>query len=326
MKPEKSPELRVITDSDYPSHVCGVSPYDLLRNYVLSEEDLEKNGYPIMGDGDFAFISKKAYYYRPLSRKRKGGRFICTKCKKTFEIDERGMPVVTPTTKCVYHTGKLQSERSKNEKLWSCCSKGKRESGCETSVYHMPDRIDDDALEDFITTRGVKTTARTTEEPNFYALDCEMVQTTVGSEIVRVTVINHAGEKVYESTVKPDNTILDYKSKFSGITEESLRHCSKTLADVQLDLLKIFDKDSILIGHSLECDLKALKMVHYNVVDTSVIYPHDKGPRYKWSLKFLAEKHLQRVIQKDEGHDSKEDALASLDLVWKKIKEDVKNI
>lgn len=322
MKANKSPELLVKNNPYYPSHMYGVCLYELLQKYILTRDDLEKNGYPLMGDDKLAFISKNAYYYRPLSKKRNGKKFVCMNCKSDFEVDKQGLPTVT-LTKCIYHSGKLKFERVKNEKFWLCCYKRQHESGCETSVYHMPDMLNDDALENFVLTKSIKS-KKNVDEPNFYALDCEMVNTTIGIEIVRVTVINHEGEEVYESKVKPYNPILDYKSKYSGITEESLRNCTKRLFDVQLDLLKMFDKDSILIGHSLDSDLKALKIVHYNVVDTSIIYPHKYGPPYKWGLKFLSEQHLQRIIQSEEGHDSKEDALASLDLVWKKLKEDVK--
>lgn len=322
MKANKSPELQIKSNPYYPSHMYGVCLYDLLKKYILSQDDLEKNGYPLMGDNKLAYISKDAYYYRPLSKKRNGDKFVCMNCKSEFEVNKRGMPIVT-LTKCIYHSGKLKFERSKNEKFWLCCYRRQHESGCETSVYHMPDKFDEDALENFVETKNVKSN-KNVDDPNFFALDCEMVNTTIGIEIVRVTVINHEGKEVYESKVKPFNPILDYKSKYSGITEESLKHCSKRLVDVQLDLLKLFDKKSILIGHSLESDLKALKMVHCNVVDTSIIYPHKYGPPYKWGLKLLSEQHLQRIIQSEEGHDSKEDALASLDLVWKKLKEDVK--
>jgi len=322
MKANKSPQLQVKSNPYYPSHMYGICLYGLLKKYILTRDDLEKNGFPLMGDNNLAYISKNAHYYRPLSKKRNGDKFVCMNCKSEFEVDKRGMPTVT-LTKCVFHSGKLKFERSKNEKFWVCCDQRQHESGCETSIYHMPDKFDEDALENFVMTKSKKSDKKE-EIPNFYALDCEMVNTTFGIEIVRVTVINHEGEEVYESKVKPFNPILDYKSKFSGITEESLRNCSKRLSDVQRDLLEIFDKDSILIGHSLDSDLKALKMVHYNVVDTSVIYPHKYGPPYKWSLKLLSEQHLQRIIQSEEGHDSKEDALASLDLVWKKLKEDIK--
>lgn len=322
MKANKSPELQVKSNPYYPSHMYGVCLYDLLKKYILSKDELEKNGYPLMGDKKLAYISKNAYYYRPISKKRNGDKFVCMNCKSEFEVNKRGMPIVT-LSKCIYHSGKLKFERSKNEKFWLCCYKRQHESGCESSMFHAPDKLDDDALENFVVIESIKLN-RNNEEPNFYALDCEMVNTTVGIEIVRVTVINHEGKEVYESKIKPSNPILDYKSKYSGITEESLKHCSKRLFEVQIDLLKMFDKDSILIGHSLDSDLKALKMIHYNVVDTSIIYPHKYGPPYKWGLKFLSEQHLQRIIQSEEGHDSKEDALASLDLVWKKLKEDVK--
>lgn len=322
MKANKSPELQIKSNPYYPSHMYGVCLYDLIKKYILSKDELEKNGYPLMGDNNLAYISKNAYYYRPISKKRNGDKFVCMNCKNEFEINKRGMPIVT-LSKCIYHSGKLKYERSKNEKFWLCCYKRQHESGCESSMFHVPDKLDDDALENFVVIENIKSN-KNIEDPNFYALDCEMVNTTVGIEIVRVTVINHEGKEVYESKVKPSNPILDYKSKYSGITEESLKYCSKRLFDVQLDLMKIFDKESILIGHSLDSDLKALKMVHYNVVDTSIIYPHKYGPPYKWGLKFLCEQHLQRIIQSEEGHDSKEDALASLDLVWKKLKEDVK--
>lgn len=322
MKANKTPQLQVKSNPYYPSHMYGICLYELLKKYILTKDDLEKNGFPLMGDNKLAYISKNAHYYRPLSKKRNGDKFVCMNCKSEFEVDKRGMPTVT-LTKCIFHSGKLKFERSKNEKFWICCDQRQHESGCESSIYHMPDKFDEDALENFVVTKSKKSDKKA-ETPNFFALDCEMVNTTFGIEIVRVTVINHEGEVVYESKVKPFNPILDYKSKYSGITEESLRNCSKRLSDVQQDLLKMFDKDSILIGHSLDSDLKALKMVHYNVVDTSVIYPHKYGPPYKCGLKLLSEQHLQRIIQSEEGHDSKEDALASLDLVWKKLKEDVK--
>ncbi|KAE9545145.1 hypothetical protein AGLY_000688 [Aphis glycines] len=322
MKANKSPQLQVKSNPYYPSHMYGICLYELLKKYILTKDDLEKNGYPLMNDNKLVYISKNAYYYRPLSKKRNGDKFVCMNCRSEFEVNKHGMPIVT-LTKCIYHSGKLKFERAKNEKFWLCCYRRQHESGCESSIYHMPDKFDEDALENFVMTQSKKYDKKA-EIPNFYALDCEMVNTTFGIEIVRVTVINHEGEEVYESKVKPFNTILDYKSKYSGITEESLKYCNKRLSDVQQDLLKMFDKDSILIGHSLESDLKALKMVHYNVVDTSIMYPHKYGPPYKWGLKLLAEQHLQRIIQSEEGHDSKEDALASLDLVWKKLKEDVK--
>ena len=75
------------------------------------------------------------------------------------------------------------------------------------------------------------------------------------------------------------------------------------------------------MGHSLECDLLALKLAHPHVIDTSVIYQHTRGPPYKPSLKWLAHKWLNRKIQESEtGHDSAEDARTCVDLVKLKLR------
>jgi RNA exonuclease 1 len=65
---------------------------------------------------------------------------------------------------------------------------------------------------------------------------------------------------VFETLVKPHRTILDYNTRWSGIAEDDLRECHVRLEDVQKRLLKLFNDKSILIGHSLESDLKALKV------------------------------------------------------------------
>ena len=49
--------------------------------------------------------------------------------------------------------------------------------------------------------------------------------------------------------------------RFSGVTEESLRDVSTTIREVQAVLLSMIHKDTILVGHSLESDLKATKVI-----------------------------------------------------------------
>lgn len=48
--------------------------------------------------------------------------------------------------------------------------------------------------------------------------------------------------------------------RFSGVTAEDLDSATITLRDVQAVLLSMFSAESILIGHSLESDLLALKV------------------------------------------------------------------
>lgn len=61
------------------------------------------------------------------------------------------------------------------------------------------------------------------------------------------------------------------------------------------DLQYFINRDSILVGHSLENDLHALKIIHKKIVDTSVLFPKKNG--FKFSLKTLAFNYLKKVIQ-----------------------------
>lgn len=82
-----------------------------------------------------------------------------------------------------------------------------------------------------------------------------------------------------------------------------LRNESRTLRDVQAVLLSMFNSKTVLIGHSLESDLKALKLIHDVVVDTSILYPHKMGPPQKRALKTLCIENLKRIIQEDGNFD-----------------------
>ena len=106
--------------------------------------------------------------------------------------------------------------------------------------------------------------------------------------------------------------------RYSGITPAKLENVKTTLADIQQRLLSILTPYTILVGHSLNSDLTALKMTHPFIIDTSLLYPHPRGPPMRSSLKWLAQKYLNREIQRGHGqtgHDSVEDAKACLDLV-----------
>ena len=42
-----------------------------------------------------------------------------------------------------------------------------------------------------------------------------------------------------------------------------------------------------MVGHSLECDLQALRLVHTRVLDTSLVYAHPAGLPYRHALRHL---------------------------------------
>ena len=158
-----------------------------------------------------------------------------------------------------------------------------------------------------------------TQGLDVYAVDCEMVQTTDDVySLARISVVDWSGTTILDSFIKPSLPIKNYYTQYSGITPEILANVTVGLADIQSKLLKLFTPSTVLLGHSLESDLNAMKLTHPFIVDTSLIYPHPRGPPLRFALKFLTQKYLHREIQSalsNKGHNSVEDAIAVLDLV-----------
>ncbi|KAI6037556.1 hypothetical protein EDC04DRAFT_3141981 [Pisolithus marmoratus] len=164
------------------------------------------------------------------------------------------------------------------------------------------------------------------KRPRVYAVDCEMCMTEDGKELARICVIEYeSGIVIYDKLVKPPKPVTDYLTRWSGMTEAHLATATTTLSDVQAYLLTILSPPggptSILVGHSLESDLKALRLCHPLCIDTALVYHHPRGRPLKPGLAWLAKKWCHREIQTrgEGGHDPEEDASACVDLLRLKV-------
>lgn len=310
--------------------------YKALEKFIMTSDKLKTYGFP-MEDPDHegqAILPTDTHVLNNFTSNRR----VCFRCKKQFLVKDSGVPVRKET--CLHHWGRLWTRRSHGsiQKIYSCCEQEITSGSpqpCSSAESHV---VDGSGHPDFLkgyvkTTKNKKLVGKC---PGIFALDCEMCNTTIGMELTRISVLDSKCNVVLDELVKPDHPILDYNTQFSGITEKDLENVSTSLKDIQRKLLKLLDEKSILIGHSLDSDFKALKLIHPTVVDTSEVFPHKRGLPFRRALRTIVAEETKQIIQNNAaGHDSTEDAKSALKVVLikalheinkKKSKEPAQNI
>ncbi|KAL6257565.1 hypothetical protein P5V15_011140 [Pogonomyrmex californicus] len=240
----------------------------------------------------------------------------CVRCSRIYFVDLHGQ--FLKEEDCIYHNGKLREFKSVWH--WTCCQQPEHSTGCTKWTCHVWFGLYPgvNELRDFVTTYPPSVLYNQEFDFSIYALDCEMCYTIQGMELVRVSITNMWGQIVYDTLVQTNSPVLDYNTRYSGITEQHMERVTKTLWQVREDLLRFISSQTILVGHSLGNDLRALKIIHSNVVDVSFTFPHSRGYPYRMALKTLAKNILKRNIQ--EGtHNSIEDARAAMDMILMKV-------
>ncbi|KAL3465203.1 ribonuclease H-like domain-containing protein [Aspergillus heterothallicus] len=168
------------------------------------------------------------------------------------------------------------------------------------------------------------------------AIDCEMVgidpqNTSHLGQVVAVDILT--GKTVLDICVQPPVTVRNWRNNKSGLSPAIFREYKKRgklvagVTSAQNALYNLIDTETILVGHALENDIRALGIVHGRLVDTQILMRElvaDKAgfePCRSWGLKMLALHILGRDIQDNRGkgggggqHNCMEDTIATRDL------------
>ncbi|KAL2826960.1 hypothetical protein BDW59DRAFT_144454 [Aspergillus cavernicola] len=283
-----------------------------------------------------------------------GGWEKCERCGGRFQVfpGRREDGSLTTGGPCTHHPGKaLYPPRKKTdhvtgarEAYFTCCNETLGQSpGCTKVDTHVFKVSESKRLASILQFEHTPENPDKTPKPPV-CFDCEMAYTTLGLELIRLTAVTWPqGSKIIDALVRPLGEILDLNSRFSGVFPDTYNNAlpygtpptplPTTSNDPQPPILQILPSPSSartllfthlhpstpLIGHAIDNDLNACRIIHPTVIDTAILFPHPAGKLpYRMSLRTLAKRHLDREIQIDsqgQGHDSLEDALATGDLV-----------
>lgn len=79
--------------------------------------------------------------------------------------------------------------------------------------------------------------------------------------LARLTVIDANFNVVLDEHVRPQGTVLDRNERFSGVKEGELESATLDARGVRDKLGEMIDEETIMVGHGLENDLKAMRIV-----------------------------------------------------------------
>ncbi|OTA96453.1 hypothetical protein M434DRAFT_27861 [Hypoxylon sp. CO27-5] len=334
---------------------------DYVRRLVWPFEGLSKYGYvasiPSPDEVEKARASVEA----------SGNVEVCDRCTRRFQVfpGRREDGALASNGTCTYHPGKIYytergpGKNAQGQKKYRCCHQNVDDdsAGCTTALTHVFKTTDVNRLASLLNF------AETPPNPNVPAdraicFDCEMGYTVYGLELIRMTAVSWPDYKTLaDILVQPFGEVLDLNTRYSGVTAEDMVSAERwvpgedhrpTIAQsaqqkpklkIASDphaarnlLFSLIAPETPLIGHGLENDLNAVRVIHPTCIDTILLYPHKRGLPHRNGLKYLMDTLLNQKIQQEadesapEGHDSAEDARAAGDLVRLKVRDEWKEL
>ncbi|EEP79734.1 conserved hypothetical protein [Uncinocarpus reesii 1704] len=340
-QPVKDPEQPIVTGLDVQGEIA------MLSKFFASAEAQVKAGYITEAP------SKEDIENATTGSLMAQGWEQCDRCNGRFQVfpGRREDGLLASGGPCTYHHARLiRPPRKKTDHIvgqteayFPCCNETVGTStGCtkaESHVYKVTEVKRLAAILQF---------EKTPRQPEKGALppvcfDCEMGYTTLGLELIRLTAITWPErKKLVDVLVRPMGEILDLNSRYSGVRPEHFANAIPYKPDQVLAssnstsppdptvlpivespaaaralLFEHLQPETPIIGHAIDNDLNACRMIHPTIVDTVLLYPHPGGLPFRFGLRALAKKQEGAA----QGHDSMEDAKATGDLVRVKVRE-----
>ncbi|WWC68355.1 uncharacterized protein I206_102280 [Kwoniella pini CBS 10737] len=295
-----------------------------IEKYCLPLDHFENWRYP--NPNDLILVDSNISHSKPDGE---GEEHICSRCKVSFIVSSKNLE--NRIGECKFHYGKTIPERIEGKRKWiyTCCAKERGEQGCQDFIHVFSNGDDDLKLAERV---GFKTVKDIVGEKgglgkynNVVAMDCEMIHTTAGISLGRVTIVDENGEILLDELVRQTVPVLDVNTRFSGLTNDDLDKAIMDLPAVRAAACMFIGPDTIIVGHGLENDLRALRLLHTKIIDTAIVFPHDKGPPFRRALRDIVKEKLGYFIQdrtSDLGHSSAVDAKSTLDVLKWKVRED----
>ncbi|KAH9611669.1 hypothetical protein KSS87_006539 [Heliosperma pusillum] len=184
----------------------------------------------------------------------------------------------------------------------------------------------------FVTKFGKK--AKGKPSNTLLAVDCEMVLCEDGTEaLVKICMVDRDLQIKLHEFVNPDKPVADYRTEITGVSAKDLEGVTFSVKDIQKSMRKLLSRGEILVGHSLSNDLKAMKVDHAIVIDTSFIFNYGgESTRRRPSLNDLCKARLCLTVlgyelrKKGASHNCVDDACAAMKLVLAKIENGIDDV
>jgi RNA exonuclease 1 len=200
----------------------------------------------------------------------------------TVEVSvDNGFPNVQPCNSlCVFHPGTVV----RGTKCWDCCDQHVSEpTPCGISSVHVLRKFDPVHLDRLYQMYDTPPVYNAQQENcpirDAVSIDCEMGTAETGDpELIRVSAVDYfTGEILVNNIVNPDQPMQHLNTKYSGVTWGQMNHALRSRkalegkAGARDALWRFVGPNTILVGHAVNNDLRALRWIHPRVVDSFMI-------------------------------------------------------